>query len=148
VANDQIRLETRISAPPETVWSILTEPEHIQTWWAFDGAEVDLRPGGAMLFRWTEHGEFRSVIKTVERDRRFVFQMSSNPGKAPEPGGQTLVEFTLISESGGTQLNFMESGFSGLEGTEEEVAQSAVISKQGWTGGLAVLKELAEKQNG
>ena len=147
MVDDLIKLETHPSAPPETVWSILTEPKHIQAWWAFDGAEVDLRPGGAMLFRWTEHGDFHSVITTVEPNSRFVFRMSSNPGQAPEPGGQTLVDFTLTTENGGTRVDLTESGFGDLKGSAEENTQNAVISKEGWTAGLKALKELAEKRN-
>ncbi|MBS1864253.1 MAG: SRPBCC domain-containing protein [Actinobacteria bacterium] len=47
---DSIEREVRIEAPVETVWSIVTEPEQIARWFA-SSAEVDLRPGGDLLFK-------------------------------------------------------------------------------------------------
>ena len=55
---DSIERETIIAAPVERVWALLTEAEHIRAWFAFGGVDVDLRPGGALRFRWEEHGEF------------------------------------------------------------------------------------------
>ncbi|ONI76363.1 hypothetical protein ALI144C_37580 [Actinosynnema sp. ALI-1.44] len=141
----QIELDIDIAATPENVWAALTETEHIRVWWAFGGAEVDLRPGGAMVFRWEEHGEYHSVIETVEPAKRFTFRMSATPGEQPGPRNETLVDFTLSATANGTHLRFTESGFPELNGTDEEKQQHAEISEQGWTGGLDTLKGIAEK---
>ena len=31
---------------PEVVWAAVTQPESFARWYAFGGAEIDLRPGG------------------------------------------------------------------------------------------------------
>ena len=45
---DQIERETTIAAPVERVWSLITEAEHLGKWFGDAGAEIDLRPGGAL----------------------------------------------------------------------------------------------------
>ena len=49
MAPDTIEREITIAAPVERVWTILTQAEHIGSWFADAGAEIDLRPGGAMV---------------------------------------------------------------------------------------------------
>jgi len=48
--SDDIRLEIHIKASPETVFALLTDPAHMQTWFA-ETVEADPRPGG--IFRIT-----------------------------------------------------------------------------------------------
>jgi uncharacterized protein YndB with AHSA1/START domain len=48
---DQIERETVINAPVERVWELITEAEHLGRWFGDAGAEIDLRPGGAMILR-------------------------------------------------------------------------------------------------
>ncbi|GAA3033540.1 hypothetical protein GCM10017559_71160 [Streptosporangium longisporum] len=43
---DRIEHEIFIDATVEHVWRLLTQAEHIRAWFAFDGADIDLRPGG------------------------------------------------------------------------------------------------------
>jgi transketolase C-terminal domain/subunit len=61
----QIERETVIAAPVERVWALLTEAEHVGRWFCDDGAEIDLRPGGAMVLRWTEHGTTHARVVDV-----------------------------------------------------------------------------------
>ena len=42
---ERIEREILIDAPLETVWAIVTEPQHVGTWFS-NSAEIDLRPGG------------------------------------------------------------------------------------------------------
>ena len=61
MAPDQIERETLIAAPVERVWALLTEAEHIGRWFADAGAEIDLRPGGALAMRWERDGTVRGA---------------------------------------------------------------------------------------
>ena len=45
---DRIERETLINAPSERVWALITEAQHLGRWFGDAGAEIDLRPGGAM----------------------------------------------------------------------------------------------------
>ena len=58
VMTDSIEHEVVIKAPVAVVWALVTQPEHVAQWYAFDGADIELRPGGRLAFRWREHGEF------------------------------------------------------------------------------------------
>src|ERR687897_549283 len=59
---DQIERETVINAPVERVWELITEAEHLGRWFGDAGPEMDLRPGGAMVLRWTDHGTSRGRV--------------------------------------------------------------------------------------
>ena len=41
---DRIEREIVVEAPQDRVWTLLTTAEHLEQWWAFDGARIDLRP--------------------------------------------------------------------------------------------------------
>jgi uncharacterized protein YndB with AHSA1/START domain len=118
-----------IVGSPEEVWPLLTEARHFRTWYAFGGAEIDLRPGGAMTLRWDEHGAFQAVVESVIPGKLFSFRWQ------PEPG--PLVEMTLQSEGDRTtRVQIVESGV--LENPE----QSALA----WRNGLKLLSDLARME--
>jgi uncharacterized protein YndB with AHSA1/START domain len=51
---DSIEREIVITAPADRVWDVLTQAEFLGAWFGSGGpAEVDLRPGGRMVF---DHG--------------------------------------------------------------------------------------------
>src|SRR5262245_25992025 len=140
---DHIEQEVFIAAPVSRVWALLTEPEHIAVWYAFGGADVDARPGGAAVFRWPDHGEFHAVVEAVEPHRRFAFRLAVNPNTRPEPGTSTLVEFTLHAEDEGTRLRLVETGFQQLTSTEAGRLNHAEAERAGWAGGLSILRKYA-----
>ena len=63
---DRIEQEILIDAAPERVWEAITAAEHLGTWFGDAGAEVDLRPGGRIVLKWKEHGEFFGRIEKVD----------------------------------------------------------------------------------
>src|SRR3954462_2744470 len=108
---DQIERETVINAPVERVWNLITEAEHLGRWFGDAGAEIDLRPGGAMALRWAEHGTQRGRVVDVEPCSRFSYRWAPfrDPGgEEPEEGNSTLVEFTLHREGDVTRLRVVE----------------------------------------
>jgi uncharacterized protein YndB with AHSA1/START domain len=144
----QIERETKIEAPVERVWALLTEAEHVGRWFSDAGAEIDLRPGGAMVLRWEEHGTGRARIVDVEPHRRFSYRWApirEHWGEDPNERNSTLVEFTLAADGDGTRLKVVESGFEALEGTEEQRRSSFEGNSEGWDTQLGNVSRYAEK---
>jgi uncharacterized protein YndB with AHSA1/START domain len=135
---DSVEREVYVEARPEVVWTAVTQPETFARWYAFGGAEIDLRPGGRLVMRWDEHGEYLGFVEKVEPGRRFAYRYAVEPDVEPAPGNANLVEFTLTPEGEGTRLLVVESGFDRLT-TEQDPEQST----QAWTNALTTLTELA-----
>jgi uncharacterized protein YndB with AHSA1/START domain len=96
---DAVVIERSFDAPPDLIWRMWTEPEHIQAWYGPDGATVpvakmDVRVGGSRLVcmemdtpggptRMWFTGEYREV---VENERlRYTESMSDENGNVLPP---------------------------------------------------------------
>ncbi|MEU8221308.1 SRPBCC domain-containing protein [Kribbella sp. NPDC048915] len=134
---ETVEREVYVDARPEVIWTAVTQPETFARWYAFGGAELDLRPGGRVVLRWDEHGEFRGFVEKLEPGRRFAYRYAVDPGVDPTPANSNLVEFTLTPEGEGTRLLVVESGFENAD--DEDVAQST----RAWGNALTALSELA-----
>jgi len=144
MATDRIEREIIINAPQDRVWAVLTEADHVARWFG-DSAEVDLRPGGKMIFGWKEHGNHHARVEKVEPPGFFSYRWARPVGTEPAPGNSTLVEFTLIPEGSATRLRMVETGFSSLDGTEEEKGTAVKQNSEGWTSELGEFQEYAER---
>ena len=148
MATDQIERETVINAPVERVWTLITDPEHVGRWFGDAGAEIDLRPGGHMVLRWTEHGTSHGRVVAVEPHTRFSYRWTpfKDPGgEEPVEGNSTLVELTLQPEGDSTRLRVVESGFAALATSEEQRAKNLEGNTRGWGFELDELREYAAK---
>lgn len=132
MATDAITRETWIAAPPDRVWAVITRPEHVGRWFGDAGAEIDLRPGGALRFRWADHGTAFGRVVQVERATLFSFRWAQPRETEPEPGNSTLVEFRLHPDGDGTRLVVTESGFEQLHLTAAEQARYRAGNVEGW----------------
>jgi uncharacterized protein YndB with AHSA1/START domain len=145
---DKIERETVIQAPVERVWAVITEAEHLGRWFGDAGAEIDLRPGGALALRWAEHGTSRGEVVAVEPPSRFSFRwapFSDPPGDQPAEGNSTLVEFTLRAEGDGTRLHVAESGFASLDTSEDQRGRNVASNTRGWEFETDELRAYAER---
>jgi uncharacterized protein YndB with AHSA1/START domain len=145
---DRIERETTIAAPVERVWELLTEAEHVGRWFADAGAEIDLRPGGALVMHWTQYGTSRARIEAVEPHRRFAYRWApfKDPGgEEPVDGNSTLVEFTLSPDGDATRLRVVESGFAALACSDEQRAKNVEGNTEGWAAELGELADYAGK---
>jgi uncharacterized protein YndB with AHSA1/START domain len=145
---DRIERETVIDAPVERVWELITEAEHVGRWFGDAGAEIDLRPGGAMVLRWTDYGVSRGRVVAVEPRTLFSYRWApfKDPGgEEPVNGNSTLVEFTLQPEGDGTRLRVVESGFASLATSEEQRTKNLEGNTEGWKQETGELREYAEK---
>lgn len=142
---DRIEREIVIAAPVERVWEVVTRAEHVGAWFGDAGAEIDLRPGGAMVIRFREYGVYHCVVETVDPPRVFSFRGAREPGTDVRDGSSTLCEFTLTPEDGGTRLRVVESGFDRLEISPEEQRKQYDGNVEGWAIKLPELREYAER---
>jgi uncharacterized protein YndB with AHSA1/START domain len=148
MVQDTIEREIDIAAPPERVWALVTQAEHLGRWFGDAGAAVDLRPGGALAFRWADHGEADGRVEIVEPPRRFAFRWRGPAefgyGAGPlDPENSTLVEFTLAPQGEGTRLRVVEQGFAALGGTDEARGRHRDGNVRGWRMELGELAEYA-----
>jgi uncharacterized protein YndB with AHSA1/START domain len=142
---ERIEREILIDAPLEAVWAIVTEPEHVGSWFS-DSAEIELRPGGTAVLTWEEHGSAHARVEKVEPPHTFSFRWARPLGAEPREGNSTLVEFSLSAEGESTRLRVVESGFPELDGSKEENAKYAEENSGGWDNELGELRDYASKQ--
>lgn len=135
---DRVEKEIVIAAPIERVWQVLTDPVHAGNWFGSGKpVSIDLRPGGAMEVDHTFHDpsfKFQTKIVKVDPPRAFSYLWPvASPGVPATEANSTLVEFTLVEESGGTRVRVVESGFSKLTVPAELEAMASVDShNEGW----------------
>jgi uncharacterized protein YndB with AHSA1/START domain len=142
---ERVEREILIEAPPEVVWAVVTEPEHIAGWFS-DVAEIDLRPGGKATFTWKEHGAAHWQVEAVEPPHFVSFRWIRGTETEPREGNSTLVEFSLTAEGAGTRLRVVESRFPRLEGPDDDKATYAEEHRQGWKQELDELREYVRQQ--
>jgi uncharacterized protein YndB with AHSA1/START domain len=143
---DSIEREVVIDAPVDRVWQLVTEAEHLGRWFGDAGAEVDLRPGGALELRWSEHGTSRGIVEAVQAPRRFAFRWApfKDPGGLePTDVNSTRVEFTLSEQGEATRLRVVESGFASLATSEEQRRRNHEGNTEGWRLELGELQRYA-----
>lgn len=137
---DRISREVVVDASPDRVWAIVTDPRHVARWFS-DEAEIDLRPGGAMLLTWHGQGTYQGRVDVVDPPRRFAFRWLRREDNDPDGGTSTLVEFILEREGPGTRLCVIESGFRGLAWAEEDKDRYAGENADGWVHELNQLRD-------
>lgn len=105
-----ITREVTVAAAPDVVWNALTEPGELAAWFGAE-AEIDLRVGGAIRFRWPDGTERRGLVVDVDPPRRLAFRWrelrTSASGLAVADA--TVVAFTLETEDDGTRVTVTES---------------------------------------
>ena len=142
---ERIEREIVIDAPLNLVWAIVTEPEHVGSWFS-DSAEIDLRPGGEAVLTWDTQGSARAWVERVDPPHTFSFRWARPVGSEPRKGNSTLVEFSLRADGQATRLRVVETGFPELEGSEEEKATYAEENREGWKFELGELRDYVARQ--
>jgi uncharacterized protein YndB with AHSA1/START domain len=94
----EVRREIVLPVRREEVWAALTDPERLSEWFAND-VELDPRPGGAGVFRWSNGEERRAVVEEVEPEERLELALDDDAS----------VAFTLEDDAEGTRLTVVES---------------------------------------
>jgi uncharacterized protein YndB with AHSA1/START domain len=146
---DRIEREIDIDAPIDVVWTVITEPEHINSWFT-DSAELDLRPGGEGHFAWDVKGTSRKKVnlrvERLEPPHFFSFRWDYPDGTQPDETNAPLVEFSLEAQGGSTRLRLVESGLENVARSAEEKETYFADHTSGWTQFAERLREYAPKQ--
>jgi len=137
---DSIERSILIDAPVERVWTIVTEPEHLGTWFGDAGAS---RSGDIITMAWKEHGEAELRVVREDAPRVFAFRWDANDAGV----GDTLVEFTFTPEGSGTRLQVVESGFSRLNTSAQRQQELRDGNTRGWAHELGDLERYAQSVN-
>jgi uncharacterized protein YndB with AHSA1/START domain len=128
-----IEREIYVDAPPQTVFEVLSTPEHIREWWG--GAETDLTPtpGDVSRLTWGDEYVQRITVVEVEPPRRFAFRWVLDEGAdVATEANSLLVTFELTASGTGTTLHLTETGFR-EKGWEAAVLEAAYADHvTGW----------------
>jgi uncharacterized protein YndB with AHSA1/START domain len=121
--DDRITREVKVDAPADVVWGALTDPVELAAWFGAD-AEVDLRVGGAIRFRWPDGSERRGLVIDLDPPRRLAFRWRELRAGATGlvAADATVVAFTLDPDDRGTRVTVTES--PGVFGTDEPLAMA------------------------
>ena len=110
--DEAITREIVVDAAPHVVGDALTDPGELAAWFGAD-AEVDLRLGGAVRFRWSDGSERRGILVDLVPPRRLAFRWREMPTPhsmsgltAAEP---TVVAFSLSPQGRGTRVTVTET---------------------------------------
>jgi uncharacterized protein YndB with AHSA1/START domain len=145
-----IEREIQIEAPPEVVFEVITQPEHIKDWWAPDELDLTASPGAQGELVWGDRADPASHVQAitvvdVDPPRRFSFRWIYPVGEVARDGNSLLVTFDLEAQGSGTLLRMSETGY------REKGWEVAVLEKQyqdnveGWGYFLPRIAEHATK---
>jgi uncharacterized protein YndB with AHSA1/START domain len=137
---DTIERSIDIAAPLDRVWDLVTEPG----WWVPDDNPVaaDRTPGAVVVRESEQWGRFPVEVVELRPRTYAAFRWApSFPGDDLAPGRTTLIEFTVTPTDDGARVAVKESGFAGLDATEDVRATSFQNNSDGWTSQLTVLRD-------
>ena len=142
IGTDRIERSVTISATPERVWEIVSEPG----WWINGGT---LRPhriedagDGTSVVHDEEHGAFRIRTERLDPPRYAAFRWI---GREDEKGAGTLTEFWVEDAADGVTLRVVESGLENVPESEREAYRRENI--KGWDTELAAARTAAEQDS-
>jgi len=99
---DPVVRQVRIDATPTVVWDALTDPRELAAWFGAN-ADIDLRLGGAVRFRWPDGTDRRGLVIELAPARRLAFRWRElrAPGSGLTATEATVVTFSLQAETSG-----------------------------------------------
>jgi uncharacterized protein YndB with AHSA1/START domain len=144
-----IEREIHVEAPPEVVFEVISQPEHIRDWWK---AEYDVQPtpGATGELVWADgddpraHVEPMTVVAT-EPPRRFTFRWTQPAGETAVEGNSLLVTFELVPSDSGTLLRLTETGFREQGWEIAQLEQQYQDHANGWAYFVPRIRECAER---
>ena len=150
-AAGQIERDILIEAPPDVVWSVVTDPLELQRWYC-DAAEIDLRPGGEgvvtfMIKATKTPATVRISVVSVDRPKVFAYRWSHPDGEDARPDNSTLVEFRLTPEGSGTRLQVIESGLDVVNWPAEKKAGFRRDHITGWEIHMRNLRDFMARED-
>lgn len=132
-----VRRTITIAAPPEKVWTALTDPAHIVRWFGQRAELPELAVGSRGMLGFNGFGDFPIRIEELDPPRMIAYRWSNDTASPLDPAEvvfehSTVFRFTLEQIPGGTSLTVVESGFDTLA----DPAASMESNRGGWTSEL------------
>jgi uncharacterized protein YndB with AHSA1/START domain len=108
-ADDHVRCQIDVAAPPAEVFASLLDPAQLDRWIAVK-AEVEPEIGGRIDFGW-DHGPVKILELVPDKAIAYSWELAGGP---PE----TVVRWELEGSGGHTHLTLVHSGFGPDRGTD------------------------------
>ena len=114
----ELRLERHFDAPPERVFTFVSQSEGLLQWWVPDGTEVgeqslDLtRPGPWRLVLTSPGGETVMSGRVLAIDPPRAIELTFDVAYGGGPAMPSTVRFELAPDGPGTRLTVIQSGIS------------------------------------
>ena len=140
----QIEREILIEAPIDVVWRVVTEPEHIQRWFATE-AELERKQGGSGVLSFRNDTTYYLQVETFDPPHRFAYRWLHEQGTEARPDNSMLVEFSLRPEGGSTLLRVVESGFEHVDWSDGAKSEYFDDHSRGWHTLIDRLREYAKR---
>jgi uncharacterized protein YndB with AHSA1/START domain len=132
-----------IAAPPERAWRAVTEPEHLNEWYAtyYHWDIPSLEVGTTIKFynKDDENDLQVATIETVHPPCQFTVRWQPNPRY---PAVLIVTSFLLAEENGGTRVTIHESGYETVPANERQQWMDA--TGRGYTMSMENLKAYVE----
>jgi uncharacterized protein YndB with AHSA1/START domain len=128
-----------IAAPREQAWRAVTEPEHLNKWYAtYYHWQIPTLQAGTTAKFYNKDDEADMQIATIEIvDPPHQFTLRWQPDKT-YPAMTLVTTFLLQEENGGTRVMISESGYESLPAAERQ--QWLDATGRGYTMSMANLK--------
>jgi uncharacterized protein YndB with AHSA1/START domain len=123
----------RIEAPRETVWSVLTEPDHVKQWQYGSDLQVDWSVGSPIRFTSQWQGqtfEQWGTVLLVDTPNRLAYSLfAPRPDLEDTPENYFTMTYVLDDDDGATTLTILqEDPRPGAQETEGNEDDSPVLS--------------------
>ena len=129
------KTEMLIRKPVAEVFEAFIDPAITTKFW-FTKSSGKLEPGKQVRCDWEMYNSGTDVnVKTVQADERIVVEWMAY-------GAPTIIEWIFTSRRDNT--TFVSITNAGFQGTQEQIAEQAISSTEGFTFVLAGLKALLE----
>jgi uncharacterized protein YndB with AHSA1/START domain len=144
-----IEREIYVEAPPETVFDVVSSPDHIRDWWSAE-TDVEPVPGGTGELTWRDEASGRVDVVPItvvdaQPPHRFSFRWTHEAGEVATETNSMLVTFELSPSGTGTVLRLTETGFR-ERGWEIAVLEEAYQDHvRGWDFYLPRIAEVAAR---
>lgn len=150
MTTDSMTRDIVINASPETVYDVVSRPEHIANWFSDEAAlEPVAGSRGVLTFRMGEAGTATIEVTVVSADRPHLFAFSwispERQRATPTATDSILVQFRITAEADGARLAVIESGLDSVAWDEATQAAYAAEHYEGWENFLLRLRHYAEK---